>query len=91
MHNSKNSHKNLYTDLILEQNSIKNNTIFKYKNIIVTSYPQKIHYLIIINMKQINVLVGLTKTLMAFQRIQCMRKAMFQFNIWIKLLNHVLD
>lgn len=36
MHNSKNSHKNLYTDLILEQNSIKNNTIFKYKNISIT-------------------------------------------------------
>ena len=36
MHSSKNSHKNLYTDLILEQNSIKNNTIIEYKNITIT-------------------------------------------------------
>lgn len=36
MHKSKNSHKNLYTDLILEQNTIKNNSIIKYKNTIIT-------------------------------------------------------
>lgn len=36
MHFSKNTHKNLYTDLILEQNTIKNNTVIKYKDIIIT-------------------------------------------------------
>ena len=36
MHISKNSHKNLYTDLILEQNPLKNNTIFEYKGINIT-------------------------------------------------------
>ena len=36
MKKSKFLNKNLYTDLILEQNSIKNNTIFKYKNINIT-------------------------------------------------------
>ena len=36
MHISKNLHKNLYTDLILEQNSIKNNTIIELKDISIT-------------------------------------------------------
>ncbi len=35
MRKSKFIHKNLYTDLILEQNSLKNNTLFKYKNITI--------------------------------------------------------
>ena len=36
MKNSKFSYKNLYTDLILEQKPSKNNTIIKYKNILLT-------------------------------------------------------
>ena len=37
MKNSKIFNKNLYTDLILEQNNIKNNTISKYKDITITN------------------------------------------------------